>query len=615
MLPRRIWPFLALCGGLFLYQFFRFNVLQDDAFISFRYVTNFLSGHGLVFNPGERVEGYTNFLWIIFLALLTKFGLPLVPTARVVGILFSSGAMVTAAYAAFQLAPKRIWLWVLAVPLFLGANGAFAYWAGAGLETGLFAFLVSAAGICYHHRPALSLPFIALAVLTRPEGALLAFLFGVAGWALREKSWKQTLAFWGILALLLFPYALFKWFYFGSLLPNPFYAKTGLAREYWQSGLEYVALFLRHYALYGLVLVFPLFGWKKLTVFSRFCLFVFSGYGLYVIAVGGDVLKAHRFFVPVLFFGYFPFADALYQVMRNWRYKGLVFAALVLVFGYSTYRIPLLYLQTSALTERILLADNTRTTRFFAPDTTAKSFAVSALGVYSYYLGDRRFIDMLGLTEPVVAKHPEKIAGLVSTWRERHFNAGHVLSQKPDVILFSTGMKPASLAERALFLYPDFRRNYRLEFLSQEGFFNNYYRRFRDLPCDPKPDQPAQFVNLFNEGCNWIARDRRRAFALFQEALARGPKDFPVLYTSLGYLFHAFGMLDSAEAYLRKGMEMDGCGSMTRYYYSNLLYTQKRYAEAAAQDSILVRTVPNALDFLRTTRGMGAAAQRRFDNR
>ena len=44
--------------------------LCDDAFISFRYVRNLIEGHGLVFNPGERVEGYTNFPWVLELAAL-----------------------------------------------------------------------------------------------------------------------------------------------------------------------------------------------------------------------------------------------------------------------------------------------------------------------------------------------------------------------------------------------------------------------------------------------------------------------------------------------------------------------------------------------------------------
>ena len=59
-------PWLALLAWLTSVAWF----LTDDAFISFRYVRNLLEGHGLVFNPGEYVEGYTNFLWILELVAL-----------------------------------------------------------------------------------------------------------------------------------------------------------------------------------------------------------------------------------------------------------------------------------------------------------------------------------------------------------------------------------------------------------------------------------------------------------------------------------------------------------------------------------------------------------------
>ena len=42
--------------------------LYDDAYICFRYAENLLAGHGLVWNPGELVEGYTNFSWVLALA-------------------------------------------------------------------------------------------------------------------------------------------------------------------------------------------------------------------------------------------------------------------------------------------------------------------------------------------------------------------------------------------------------------------------------------------------------------------------------------------------------------------------------------------------------------------
>ena len=48
--------------------------VQDDAFISFRYAKNLANGSGLVFNSGERVEGYTNFLWTLILWIPEHFG-------------------------------------------------------------------------------------------------------------------------------------------------------------------------------------------------------------------------------------------------------------------------------------------------------------------------------------------------------------------------------------------------------------------------------------------------------------------------------------------------------------------------------------------------------------
>src|SRR5580765_5619800 len=73
MSPRRtvVLPLLAVAAALgFAAAFFRlWRFVIDDAFISLRYARNLALGHGLVYNAGERVEGYTNFLWTLFLAL------------------------------------------------------------------------------------------------------------------------------------------------------------------------------------------------------------------------------------------------------------------------------------------------------------------------------------------------------------------------------------------------------------------------------------------------------------------------------------------------------------------------------------------------------------------
>src|SRR5689334_8056810 len=54
---------LALIGGIHSWT-------TEDAFIDFRVVQHLLAGHGPIFNLGERVEAYTNPLWVAILAIL-----------------------------------------------------------------------------------------------------------------------------------------------------------------------------------------------------------------------------------------------------------------------------------------------------------------------------------------------------------------------------------------------------------------------------------------------------------------------------------------------------------------------------------------------------------------
>ena len=62
----------------------RYWWLADDAMISMRYARNLAEGLGLVWNAGERVEGYTNLLWTLFMALVHLTPLPDSKTSLVV---------------------------------------------------------------------------------------------------------------------------------------------------------------------------------------------------------------------------------------------------------------------------------------------------------------------------------------------------------------------------------------------------------------------------------------------------------------------------------------------------------------------------------------------------
>ena len=58
-----------------VWQAWALRFVQDDAYISWRYAENLARGLGLVWNEGEYVEGYTNFLWTVILAIPHRVGL------------------------------------------------------------------------------------------------------------------------------------------------------------------------------------------------------------------------------------------------------------------------------------------------------------------------------------------------------------------------------------------------------------------------------------------------------------------------------------------------------------------------------------------------------------
>jgi hypothetical protein len=123
---------VALCTGALVVAFGAHLALYggtivDDAFIMFRYARNLTDGLGLVFNPGERVEGISSLLWTLWIAAGLKLGLSPEGFAAGSGAFLGLAAM---AYVGWR------FHWLLA--LVLACSGPFAYWCVAGLETPLF---------------------------------------------------------------------------------------------------------------------------------------------------------------------------------------------------------------------------------------------------------------------------------------------------------------------------------------------------------------------------------------------------------------------------------------------------------------------------------------------
>src|SRR5579862_7427285 len=79
---------VAVFLGVFGFQVAHYYpFFSDDALISLRYSQRLLAGHGLTWTDGTPVEGYTNLLWVLGVALFGGLGLDLVTAARILGLL------------------------------------------------------------------------------------------------------------------------------------------------------------------------------------------------------------------------------------------------------------------------------------------------------------------------------------------------------------------------------------------------------------------------------------------------------------------------------------------------------------------------------------------------
>src|SRR5262245_5210892 len=75
---RALATFVWVAPSLFLVTMgWRRRWVSEDAFIDFRVIEHLVAGHGPVFNLGERVEAYTNPLWVALLTLVHGSGLTL----------------------------------------------------------------------------------------------------------------------------------------------------------------------------------------------------------------------------------------------------------------------------------------------------------------------------------------------------------------------------------------------------------------------------------------------------------------------------------------------------------------------------------------------------------
>ena len=221
----------------------------DDAFITFRYAQNLLSGQGLVFNLGEQVLGTTTPLYAALMALFAlPFGGAQAPISE---IALGLNALADAATCLLlwqigrRLGSERAGL--IAALLWAVAPYSVSFAIG-GLETSVVVLLLTAAVWAFlTGRPVLAALAASLSLLTRPDALLLVAPLALHRLYLALRAPRQPLRRGEVIAffLPLLAWGIFATLYFGSPLPHSVAAKLAVYRlQPWDSLIR----LLQHYA-------------------------------------------------------------------------------------------------------------------------------------------------------------------------------------------------------------------------------------------------------------------------------------------------------------------------------------------------------------------------------
>jgi hypothetical protein len=380
----RLRPEVVLIASVILvfgiYQAISIKWVCDDIFITFRYIQNWLNGLGLVYNAGERVEGYTHFLWLCIIALFQKTGISPVASSEWMGIFSYAVLLLIFLIISYRLKEEREFYFPFAAAI-LALHYDLRIWVTSGLETSFFTMLIALAFfvLCYLHtseskRLLITGFLLTLALLTRPDAVIfyaITFLYiivrEISGTKQIRHIIHSVLTFILPLVLIYIPYLVWKIYYYGDIFPNTYYAKSG-GTDYYSRGFFYIYTYFYFYLsslffLCGFVFLLLKLRKSQGTAFTRIrelftssksapvilALAFITGYGIFFIArVGGDFMYA-RFIIPIIPFFYFAAEASLRELFAKWKnLLPVIFALIILLLLVDESRRDIPYIEGTA---------------------------------------------------------------------------------------------------------------------------------------------------------------------------------------------------------------------------------------------------------------------------
>jgi hypothetical protein len=469
---------IAAIFGLVAHSLYFYPFLADDALISLRYAQRFLAGQGLTWTDGPRVEGYSNFLWVVLNAALGAIGLDLIVAARLMGLLASVVVVLAAIYGSARFASRPVWP-ALAGSLVWAASAPAAAWTMAGLEMPLVAAclalavvwslaLDSSALVSTRSAVRLGLCLGALS-LTRPDAILLAgtiALWVLAGRACARRPLRGAVLIAAIPALMIVAQVAFRRSYYGEWLPNTAYVKINPSLKTWTNGLAYVWRglgALQPVAALGLAAI----AWlcvaprgERSRAHGLLLASLLVTWLAYLTVIGGDLFAGWRMMVPAIVVLALALLLGLDRLLATWRRRRWIAVAAVASLA------SFLFLQfhddqNVAAKKETWEWRNKPIGELLKRGFGAQQPLLAVTGAGSIpYWSELPCLDMLGLNDRHIARVRVADPGVGWVGHEKG-DVLYVLGRKPDLIHFgSPGGYPAYAYEKGMPEARDFREQY-----------------------------------------------------------------------------------------------------------------------------------------------------------